>query len=54
MFNFVNISYDKITEIIKLAKNIDIRRDTLFKFFKDDVSDFLSRKEKENLEELKK
>ena len=49
-----NISYDKITEIIKLAKNIDIRRDTLFKFFKEEVPDFLSKKEKENLEELKK
>ena len=49
-----NISYDKITEIIKLAKNIDIRRDTLFKFFKEEVPDFLSKKEKENEGELKK
>ena len=49
-----NISYDKISEIIKLAKNTEIRRDTLFKFCKEEFPDFLSKKEKENKEELKK
>ena len=46
-----NISYEKITEIIYLTKNVKIRRDTLFKFFKENACDFLSKKEKENEEE---
>ena len=46
-----NISYEKITEIIKLTKHVNIRRDTLFKFFKENSEEFLSKKEKENEEE---
>lgn len=46
-----NISYEKITEILKLTKNIRIRRDTLFKFFKENSEEFLSKKEKENEKE---
>lgn len=30
-----NISYEKIKKIIKLTKNVIIRRDNLFKFFKE-------------------
>ena len=49
-----NISYDKISEIIKLAKNTEIRRDTLFKFCKDEFPDFFIKKGKRKQRRTKK
>lgn len=49
-----NISYEKITEIIKLFTGTEIRRDTLYKLIQENEEKFISEKEKETKDKFEK